>query len=124
MTPEFAISLAAFVVVFVVLNRLVSATPTGYEEDPNLELARRAIRSKIDEHGDALAERYREVCAQDTRDGPVPGSFAREIEGFIGRILLPEIEFEHPGLGRALREVVTLERERIYSLVLSRVRPA
>ena len=121
MTPEVAVSLATFVIVFLLLSRLVSAKPTGIEVDPDVERARRLIKAKIDEHAEALAQRYLEVCAQDAGGDRVPGSFAREIEGFIGSVLLHDIELEHPGLGPAVREVVTLEREHIYTLVLSRV---
>jgi hypothetical protein len=121
MTLEFAISLAIFVVVFVLLNRLAAARPTGCEEDPDLGRARQLIKNKIDDHAEALAQRYSEVCAQDAGGERAPGCFAREIERFIGSVLLHDIELEHPGLGPAVREVVTLERERIYSLVLSRI---
>jgi hypothetical protein len=121
MTPEIAVALATFVIVFVLLSRLGSARPTGFEVDPDVERARRVIKSKIDEHAEALAQRYLEVCAQDAGADRVPGSFAREIEGFIGSVLLHDIELEHPGLGPAVREVVTLEREHIYALVLSRI---
>jgi hypothetical protein len=120
-TPEFAISFAVFVVVFLLLNRLGSARPAGYAEDPDLARARQFIRTKIDENADALAQRYLEVCAQDARGDRVPGSFAREIEGFIGNVLLHDLELEHPELGPAMREVVTLEREHVYALVLSHV---
>ena len=121
MTPEVAVSLATFVIVFLVLSRLVSAKPTRDEVDPDVERARHLIRKKIDEHAEALAQRYLEACEQDARGDRVPGSFAREIEGFIGSVLLHDIELEHPGLGPAVREVVTLEREHIYTLVLARV---
>ena len=121
MTPEVAVSLATFVIVFLFLSRLGSAKPTGFPVDPDVERARRAIESKIEEHADALAQRYLELHAQDAGEDQVPGSFAREIEGFIGNVLLHDIEREHPDLGPAVREVVTLEREHIYALVMSRV---
>jgi hypothetical protein len=121
MTPEVAVSVATFVIVFVLLSRLGSAKRTGFEVDPEVERARRAIKTKIDEHADALAQRYLELCAQDAGGDRVPGSFAREIEAFIGNVLLHDIELEHPGLGPAVREVVTLEREHIYTLILSRI---
>jgi hypothetical protein len=121
MTPEVAVSVATFVVVFLLLSRLGSAKPTGFEVDPDVERARQLIRTKIDEHAETLAQCYLEACEQDARGDRVPGSFVREIEGFIGEVLLRDIELEHPGLGRAVREVVTLEREHVYALVLSRV---
>ena len=121
MTPEVAVSVATFVVVFLLLSRLGSAKPTVVEVDPDVARARELIRTKIDEHAEALAQRYLAACDQDATGDRVPGSFAREIEGFIGNVLLREMELEHPDLGRAVREVVTLEREHIYTLVLSRV---
>jgi hypothetical protein len=94
MTPELVVSVATFVIVFLVLGRLGRAKPAVLEADPDVARARDLIRTKIDEH---------------------------EIEGFIGNVLLREIELEQPGLGPAVREVVTLEREHVYELVLARV---
>ena len=121
MTPEVAVSLATFVIVFLVLSRLGSAKPKGVEADPELESARRFIETKIADHAEALAQRYLEACEEDARGDRVPGSFARAIEAFIGDVLLHEVDREHPGLGPAVREVVTLEREHVYALILSRV---
>lgn len=124
MTPDVAVSLATFVIVLLLLNRLGSAKPAGFEVDPDVERAWQFIRTKIDDHAEALAQRYLEACEEDRRGDRVPGRFAREIEGFIGDVLLRDVELEHPGLGPAVREVVTLEREQIYALVRSRVQAA
>jgi hypothetical protein len=121
MTPEIAVSVATFVIVFLLLSRLGSAKSTVAEADPDLERARDLIRTKIDEHAEALAQLYLEACERDASGDRIPVSFAREIEGFIGHVLLRGIELEQPGLGPAVREVVTLEREQVYELVLSRV---
>lgn len=121
MTPVVAVSLATFVIVLLLLGRLGSAKPTGLEVDPDVEHARQFVRSKIAEHAEALGQRYLEACAEDRRGDCVPGSFAREVERFIGDVLLHDVEFEHPGLGPAVRELVTLEREHVYTLILSRV---
>jgi hypothetical protein len=121
MTPEVAVSVAVFVIVFLLLNRRAKAKPTGVEVDPDVQLARRFIGTKIDEHAEALAQRYHEACEQDAGGDRVPGSCARAIEAFIGDVLLHDIALEHPGLGPAVREVVTLEREHVYALVLARI---
>jgi hypothetical protein len=121
MTPEMVVSVAMSVIVFLLLSRLGSARPTVVEADPDVARARDLIRTKIDEHGAALAQCYLEACERDARGDRAPGSFAREIEGFIGNVLLREIELEQPGLGPAVREVVTLEREHVYELILARV---
>jgi hypothetical protein len=121
MTPELVVSVATFVIVFLLLSRLGRATPAGLEADPDVALARDLIRTKIDEHAEALVQRYLDACERDMSGDRVPGSFGREIEGFIGNVLLREIELEQPGLGPAVREVVTLEREHVYELVLARV---
>ena len=121
MTPEIAVSLATFVVVFLLLSSLARAKPTGVDRDPEVDRARDLIRTKIDEHAGILAQRYREACAQHAGSDRMPGGFAREIEGFIGNVLLRELDLEHPDLGSAVREVVTLERERVYELVFARV---
>ena len=121
MSPEVAVSVATFVVVFLLLSRLGSARPTVVEVDPEVARARELIRAKIDQHADSLAQRYLEARQQGAVSDGVPVSFARAIEGFIADVLLREIELEQPGLGPAVREVVTLEREHVYALVLSRV---
>ena len=59
----------------------------------------------------------------DRRGDQVPGSFAREIEWFIGNVLLRDVALEQPEIAPAVREVVILEREQIYELILSRVQP-
>ena len=51
----------------------------------------------------------------------VPPAFATAIEAFIATALAAD-DAERRGLGAAVRCVVTLERERVYNLVLARVR--
>jgi hypothetical protein len=121
MTPEIAVSLATFLIVFVVLSRLGSARRAEPAPDPEVQQARQLIQRKVDEHVEALAQRYLETREQDAGDVQSANRFARDIEAFIGDALLHDIEFEHPGLGPAVREVVTLEREHVYALVLSRI---
>lgn len=121
MTPDVAVSLATFVIVLWLLTRLGSARPTRVEVDPDVARARQFVRTKIDDHAEALAQRYLEACEEDRRGDRVPGAFAREIEWFIGNVLLREVALEDPDIAPAVREVVTLEREHIYELILSRV---
>lgn len=121
MTPDVAVSLATFVIVLWLLTRLGSTKPTALQVDPDVARARQFIRTKIDDHAEALAQRYLEACEQDRRGDRVPGSFAREIEWFIGNVLLPDAALEDPDIAPAVREVVTLERELIYELILARV---
>jgi hypothetical protein len=121
MTPELAISLVTFVIVFVVLSRLGSARQAERGPDPEVEQARQVIRRKIDEHIEALTQRYLDAREQDAGDVQSANRFARDVEAFIGDVLLHHIELEHPGLGPAVREVVTLEREHVYALVRSRI---
>ena len=121
MTPDVAIAFATFLIVLWLLTRLGSTKPTGLCVDPDVERARQFIRTKIDDHGEALAQRYVEACEEDERGDRVPGSFARAIEGFIGNVVLHDVALEDPDIAAAVREVVTLEREKIYELILSRV---
>ena len=121
MTPEIAVSLATFVIVFLVLSRLGSARQAEPGPDPEVEEARQAIQSKVHEHLETLTQRYLDASERDGSDAQSANRFARDIEAFIGDVLLHDIELEHPGLGPAVREVVTLERELVYTLVLSRV---
>jgi hypothetical protein len=121
MTPEIAASLATFLIVFLMLNRLGAARQATVGPDPEVAEARQLIESKIDEHAEALALRYREVRAAAASEDGASSQFARDIEAFIGTVLLRDIEVEHPGLGPAVREVVTLEREHVYALVRSRI---
>ena len=121
MTPDVAVSLATFLIVLWLLTRRGSTKPTGVPVDPDVERAKKFIRTKIDDHAEALAQRYLESCEQDASGHQVPGAFAREVEGFIGNVLLHDVALENPEIGPAVREVVTLEREQIYALILSRV---
>ena len=123
MTPDVAVSLATFVIVLLLLNRLSAAKPTVREVDPDVARARRFISTKIEEHAEALAERYHEAREQDARDDRTVNAFAREVERFIGNVLRAA-EIEQPGLGPAVRELVTLERELIYEQILARVQSA
>ena len=121
MTPDIAVSLATFVIVLWLLSRLGSTKRTRIEVDPDVERARQFIRTKIDDHAEALAQRYLEACEEDRRSDRVPGRFAREIEWFIGNVLLHDVALEDPDIAPAVRELVTLEREHIYELIFSRV---
>lgn len=121
MTPDVAVSLATFLVVLWLLSRRGSTKPPRLEIDPDVKRARQFVRTKIDDHAEALAQRYLEACEEDRRGDRVPGSFAREIEGFIGDVLLHDVTLEDPDIAPAVREVVTLERELIYELILARV---
>ena len=121
MTPDVAVSIATFVVVLWLFSRLGrSRPPPTIEVDPDVERARQFVRIKVEEHAETLAERYREACEEDLRGDRVPGRFAREIEWFIGNVLLHDVALEDPEIAPALRELVTLEREHVYDLILSR----
>jgi hypothetical protein len=122
MTPDVAVSFATFVLVLWLVNRLgASAKPTGVEVDPDVERAKQFVRTKIEDHAEALAQRYLEACEEDRRGDRVPGSFAREIEWFIGNVVLHDVALEEPEIAAAVREVVILERELVYEQVLSRI---
>jgi hypothetical protein len=121
MTPEIAIPLATFLFVLLMLNRIGSPREVAVGADPEVAEARQLIGAKIDECAEALALRYLEARAQAGSADRASSQFARDIEAFIGTALLRDIEFEHPGVGPAVREVVTLEREHVYGLVLSRI---
>jgi hypothetical protein len=122
MTPDVAVPFATFVLVLWLVSRLGASTrPTGVEVDPDMERAWEFVRTKIDDHAEALAQRYLDACEEDRRGDRVPGSFAREIEWFIGNVLLHDVALENPEIAPALRELVTLERELVYELILSRV---
>lgn len=121
MTPDVAVPFATFLIVLWLLSRLGSTRPTGAEPDPELELARRFIRTKIEEHADTLAQRYLAACDEGRRADQAPDGFARQIEWFIGNVLLRDAALEQPEIAPAVREVAILEREQIYELILSRV---
>ena len=121
MMPDVAVPFATFVVVLWLLSRLGSTKPGGLELDPEVDAARQFIRAKIDGYVDTLAQRYLQACEENRRGDPVPGSFGREIEWFIGNVLLRDVTLEKPEIAAAVREVVVLEREHIYELILSRV---
>jgi hypothetical protein len=120
MSPDIVVGVATFVIVLWLLTRLGSARPVRIEVDPDLERARQYIRTKVDEHTESLAKRYDEAREGDPRGDRASALFAREIEWFIGNILLHDVVIENPEIAPALREVVTLEREHVYDLILSR----
>jgi hypothetical protein len=120
MSLDLVVGVATFVIVLWLLTRLGSARSVRIEADPDLERARQYIRTKIDEHTESLAKRYEEVCEEAARGDRVSALFGREIEWFIGNVLLHDVTIENPEIAPALREVVTLERERVYDLILSR----
>lgn len=124
MTPDVAVSIATFVMVLWLFTRLGRAKPAPALVDPDVERAREYCRTKIEEHAETLARRYQEAFEEDRRGDRVPGAFAREIESFIGTVLLHDVAIEAPELAPAVRELVTLEREQIYDLILSRCEPA
>jgi hypothetical protein len=121
MMPDVAVPFATFVVVLWLVSRLGSTKSRGLDLDPEVEVARQFITTKIDGYVDTLAQCYLQACEQDRRSDPVPGSFGREIEWFIGNVLLRDVALEKPEIAPAVREVVVLEREHIYELILSRV---
>jgi hypothetical protein len=121
MTPEIAIPLATFLFVFLMLQRLGPAPRAEFAPDPEIAQARQLIGTKVDEHLEALTLRYLEARTPGRSGDRAASEFARDIEAFIGTALLRDIETERPGLGPAVREVVTLEREDVYKLVLSRI---
>jgi hypothetical protein len=121
MMPEAAVALATFVIVLLVLNRWTRKdSALGFDDDEDAQAASRFIETKIDEHVEALAKRYLEAGGTAAGGDDMPGRFAHDIEGFIATALMGD-SAEQIGLGIAVRQVVTLERERIYALVLARV---
>jgi hypothetical protein len=122
MMPEAAVALVTFVIVVLALNRLTRAdTGVAVDDDEDAATARRFIEAKIEEHVEALARLYLEAGGDEAGGDEMPGRFAQEIEGFIATILTRD-SADLLGLSAAVRRVVTLERERIYALVLSRIR--
>jgi hypothetical protein len=121
MMPEAAVALATFVIVLLVLNRWTREDRAlGLDDDEDARAARRFIETKVDEHIQALAQRYLEAGGAAAGGDEMPGRFAQDIEAFIATALMRE-SAEQIGLGIAVRQVLTLERERIYALVLARV---
>jgi hypothetical protein len=121
MMPEAAVAFATFVIVLLALNRWTRQdTEVGFDDDADARAARRFIEAKIDEHVEALAKRYLEAGGTASGGDDMPGRFAQDIDGFIATALMRD-SAEQIGLGIAVRQVLTLERERIYALVLARV---
>ncbi|MGH6901266.1 MAG: hypothetical protein ACREIR_00840 [Geminicoccaceae bacterium] len=121
MMPEVAVAFATFVIVLLVLNRWTREdTEVAFSDDEDTVTARRFIATKIDEHVEALAKSYLEAGGDEADGDEVPPRFAQDIEAFIATALMRD-SADLIGLGAAVRGVVTLERERIYALVLARV---
>jgi hypothetical protein len=125
MMPEAAVALATFVIVLLVLRRWTRDEPEVDFDHEDAEAARRFIEAQIAGHIEALAERYVEAGgpergSQESGADDLPGNFAQDIEHFIATYVTRD-SADTPGLGGAVRCIVTLEREIIYALVLSRV---
>jgi hypothetical protein len=119
MMPEAAVALATFVIVLLALRRW-TREPEADSDREDATAARRFIEAQIDAHVEALAERYLEAGGSESGGDELPGAFAQDIEHFIATYVTRE-STEAAGLGRAVRCVVTLEREKVYASVQSRV---
>lgn len=120
MTPETAVPLLTFLIVLLALNRWARGDTEVAVVDDDAVAAWMFIATKVDEHVAALADSFLEAGGSGSSD-ELPDGFAHAIEHFIATAL--STEGAGPcALGVAIRCVVTLERERIYALVLSRVR--
>jgi hypothetical protein len=121
MMPEAAVALATFVIVLLVLKRWTrDKTEVGPDDDEDARAAKRFVETKVDEHVEFLAQRYLEAGGAAAGGDEMPGRFAHDIEAFIATALMRD-SAEQIGLGAAVRQVVTLEREQIYAQVLARV---
>jgi hypothetical protein len=120
MMPEAAVALATFVIVLLVLRPWTRQEPEVDPDHEDAEAARRYIEAQIEEHIEALAGRYLAAGGDESGGDELPGAFAQDIEHFIATCLTRE-SADTLGLGGAVRCVVTLERERIYALVLARI---
>jgi hypothetical protein len=120
MMPETALPLVIFLIVLLALNRWARGDTEVAVVDDDAVAAWMFIATKVDEHVAALADDYLEAGGSESGDEP-PDGFAHAIERFIATALSTE-GAERCAVGAAIRCVVTLERERIYALVLSRVR--
>jgi hypothetical protein len=120
MMPEAAVALATFVIVLLVLRRWTREEPELDVDHEDAEAARRFIAAQIDLHVEALAERYVAEGGAASGGDEIPGAFAQDIEHFIATYMTRD-SADTAGLGGAVRCIVTLEREPLYALVLSRV---
>jgi hypothetical protein len=121
MTPETAVPLLTFLIVLLALNRWAARGDTKVAVvDNDAVAAWMFIATKVDEHVSSLTDDFLEAGGSESGD-ELPDGFAHVIEHFIATALSTE-DAEQCALGAAIRCVVTLERERIYALVLSRVR--
>ena len=120
MMPEAAVALATFVIVLLVLRRWTREEPEVDLDHEDAGAARRFIEAQVEEHIEALTERYLEAGGSESGGDEVPGAFAQDIEHFIATYVTRD-SADTLGLGGAVRCAVTLERERIYALVLARI---
>jgi hypothetical protein len=120
MLPEAAVALATFVIVLLALRGWTREEPEVDLDHEDTKAARRFIEAQVEEHIEALAGRYLEAGGLESGGDEVPGAFAQDIEHFIATYVTRE-RADTLGLGGAVRCVVTLERERIYALVLARI---
>lgn len=118
MPLELAVAAGAFLIVFVLLSPLLKRNGPTQPKD-GLERARRFVDRAIEQHLGRLGAAYRECGgAEDS------GAFAREIESFIGSVLVPALasaEHVDADLRDDVRELLVLDRESIYRQVRARI---
>jgi len=128
MSAELIAGGLAFLVFFLVLRLFAGrAAPAAAPQGDSGE-ARRYVDGKIDEHIEALADRYAMLQDQKPRPGEhrsAEDRFAPEIEAFIGEVLERDDMSPHPDgvtMDVSVRELLVLEREYVYRQIMDRVR--
>lgn len=118
MPLELAVAAGVFLIVFVLLSVLLKkAAPTQPKD--GLEQARRFVDRAIEQHLGRLGAAYLESGGTEGS-----GAFGREIESFIGGVLVPalaSLEHADAGLRDEVRELLVLDRESVYRQVRARI---
>jgi hypothetical protein len=128
MSPELIAGALACLVFFLVLRLFAGRAAPAVATSGDSEDARRYIDGKIDEHLQALADRYVMLRDQAPRPGEhrsAEDRFAPEIEAFIGEVLERDETSPHPDrvtMDISVREFLVLEREYVYRQIMDRVR--
>lgn len=118
MPVELAVAAGAFFLVLALLSGLLrKARPTQPED--GLEHARRFVDREIEQHLGPLGAAYLECGGAQGS-----GAFAREIESFIGSVLMrapASADEADADLRDDVRELLVLDRESIYQRIRARI---
>lgn len=121
MPLELALAAGAALLALVLLGTRAKSGRSAAPDDEDAAAAWRFIDGRIEEHIDELVAAWRE--AGGTAAADEHGPFTRQIESFIGTVLMRACAsaMNDAELRDEVRELLVLEREQVYERILARI---